>query len=566
MNPPYYVDKDIRRVPMAIFDIILFAVVFAFLVFALVAKIKKITFKYGFFLYLTPLILSLIHLLVCGLNLFLIPLMLGAVFIILLYPARKRWWTFIPVFLLSAVFAASSLALPAMENMQNYASFSYTDSFARLNTYFRDTYPLAAHKEIDFTAKYTEFLPLFEAAEKNGDKKAYYDAICAYIASFHDSHIASAPAEAFLGLRFTLGEIVSWRDGDFGGDLGFSVLRADDGRALAIAVDGNGAAYAAGIRNGTEILLIDGKTPAEAASAIPLVFAPQGGADATNRLLMQYMMLGRCPVGKEAAIAFLADDGSTSQISITALEKDFDSLNETFSTVLRAEPATADDLYSFTMLEDSTAYMRIATMMYDDEPAMLERIESDLATLAKSGAANLIIDLRQNGGGEDTFGAALKGFFTDQEDFYLTESELDSETGELTSENTIRVTPNASGFTGKIIILVNTGSASAAEGFAYNMAELPNVSVAGMMGTNGSFGTISDGFVLMPDNFLVLFPRIACVEEDGHVMIDADANGNGGVKPDIKIPISEDAVHALFDEKKDYELDYVLSWLAGTVE
>jgi carboxyl-terminal processing protease len=98
------------------------------------------------------------------------------------------------------------------------------------------------------------------------------------------------------------------------------------------------------------------------------------------------------------------------------------------------------------------------------------------------------------------------------------------------------------------------------------MAELPNVSIAGMMGTNGSFGTISDGFVLMPENFLVIFPRIACVEEDGRVMIDTDASGIGGVKPDIKIPIGEDAVHALFDEKKDYELDYVLSWLDGTAE
>jgi len=566
MNPPYDAVKEIRRIPMAIFDIILFAIVFAFLGFALVTRIKKITLKYGFFLYLVPTVLSLIHLLVCGMNLFLIPLMLGAVFVILLYPARKRWWTFIPVFLLSGILAAASIVLPAMENMQNYASFSYTESFARLNAYFADTYPLADYKEVNYDEKYAEFLPLFQEAEKTGDKKAYFDALSAYIASFHDSHIAAAPAEAFLGMNLTLGEFVSWRNEDFGGDLGFSVIRADDGRALAIAVDENGTAYTAGLRNGTEITMIDGKSPDEAASTISLFFAPQGGADSSNRLLMQYMMLGRCPVGKEVSVSFLADDGSTSEISVTAQEKTFDTLNETFDTVLRAEPATAGELYSFSMLDDSTAYMRIATMMYDDEPAVLAQIESDLASLVKNKGENLIIDLRRNGGGEDTFGAKLKGLFTDQEDFYLSESELDSKTGELAVENTIRVTPNASGFTGRIIILVNTGSASAAEGFAYNMAELPNVSVAGMMGTNGSFGTITDGFVLMSDNFLVIFPRIACVEEDGRVMIDTDASGNGGVEPDIKIPVNEDAVHALFDGKKDYELDYVLSWLAGTVE
>ena len=566
MEAPYYADIDIRRVPMAVFDIVLFAVVFAFLAFALTAKIRKITFKYGFFLYLVPMFVSILHLIICGVNLFLIPLMTGAVFMILLYPASRRWRIFIPVFVLSVVFAASPLVLAAAQNIQNYASMSYTDSFARLNTYFKNTYPLADYKEIGFDEKYAEFLPLFEEAEKAGDKKAYFDALNRYIASFHDSHMVTAPAEAFLGLQFTLGELVSWRDGDFGGDLGFSVLRADDGRALAIAVDENGAAYRAGLRNGDEILSMDGESPEEAASSIPLVFAPQGAADSSNRLLMQYLMLGRCPAGKEVSISFRTADGNTSEFLLKSEEKDFDSLNDTFNTILRAEPETADDLYSFSMLDERTAYMRIATMMYDDEQAVLAKIESDLKTLAEKGGKNLIIDLRQNGGGEDTFGAKLKGFFTDKEDFYLTETELNGKTRELEAENTICVTPNPMGFKGQIILLVNTGSASAAEGFAYNMAELPNVSIAGMMGTNGSFGTISDGFVLMPENFLVIFPKIACVEADGRVMIDTDASGIGGVKPDIRIPIGEDAVHALFDEKKDYELDYVLSWLDGTVE
>lgn len=548
---------------MAAFDMILFTVVFAFLVFALILRIKKINFKYGFLLYLVPVIVSVLHLIVCGVNLFLVPLMAGAVFAFLLYPARKRLWTFIPVFILAVIFSAASIVLPATQKMQNYASRSYTDSFAQLNAYFRDTYPLADYKEIDFDEKYAEFMPLFRAAEESGDKKAYFDALSAYIASFHDSHIVTAPAEAFIGLRFSLGDLVSWRDSDFGGDLGFSVLRADDGRALAIAVDENGVAYKAGLRNGFEILAIDGQSPVEAASAIPLVFAPQGAADSSNRLLMQCLMLGRCPVGKEVPVSFLKDDGSTCEIHITAAAKTFDSLKETYITVLHAQPDTSGGQYSFSMLDDRTAYMRISTMMFDDQQTMLDQIESDLELLVKNGGENLIIDLRENSGGEDTFGASLKGLFTDKEDFYLTETELDSKTGELVPENTIRVTPNASGFKGQIVILVNTGSVSAAEGFAYNMAELPNVSIAGMSGTNGSFGTISDGFVLMPENYLVLFPRIACVEEDGRVMIDADANGVGGVKPDIKIPIGEDAVHALFDEKKDYELDYVLKWLGA---
>jgi C-terminal processing protease CtpA/Prc len=81
---------------------------------------------------------------------------------------------------------------------------------------------------------------------------------------------------------------------------------------------------------------------------------------------------------------------------------------------------------------------------------VLAKIESDLKTLAENGGKNLIIDLRQNGGGEDTFGARLKGFFTDKEDFYLTETELNGKTHELEAENTIRVTPNPMDLTGRL--------------------------------------------------------------------------------------------------------------------
>lgn len=37
---------------------------------------------------------------------------------------------------------------------------------------------------------------------------------------------------------------------------------------------------------------------------------------------------------------------------------------------------------------------------------------------------------------------------------------------------------------------MNSDCISAGEGFAYNMAKLPQVTVVGMTGTNGSFGTI----------------------------------------------------------------------------
>lgn len=549
---------------MAIIDLVLFILVFGVLLFVIVAKIKKIAFRADIWIYLAPLLFSVIHLLVCGLNYFLIPVMVSTVFILLLHPARKRWFAFIPAALVSLVLAAASIAIPASENMQNYASLSYVESFNKLNSYFEQVYPLADHKKIGFESKYEEYLPLFEASQRNNDKKAYYQALNAYFESFSDAHIAVAPADAFLGLSFSAGEFVGWRKSDFGGDLGFSAIYTDDGRSLAVAVDENSNAYSAGLRDGDEIITYNGFKTQGVASEIPMNFAPQGSADTDNRLILQHMMLGRCPVGKSVTITFSNLDGNLTETTLIAVEKDFDALNETFDTVLRAEPETVEDLYSFNLLENQTAYMRIATMQYENEEAILTQIEKDLASFALTDGEDLIIDLRQNGGGEDTFGAKLKGLFTDHEDFYLTACVLEQQTKQLKAMNTITVEPKTAGFNGRIIILVNAGSASAAEGFAYNMGELPNVAIAGMMGSNGSFGTINDGFVLLPDNLVLIFPSIACVDENGLVMIDTDASGYGGVKPEIKIPLDDAAIESLFSQHIDYELNYVLDYLKTT--
>ena len=546
---------------MNFFDLILFLLVFAVFLFAIISKIKKISFRADFLIYLAPLVFSIVHLIVCGLNYFLIPVMISTVFIPLLYPAKKRWLSFVPVALLSAVLALASVLLPVSENMQNYASFSYVDSFNKLNTYLENVYPLADHKKVDFSMKYTQFLPQFEAAQRNQDKKAYFQALSDYIASFSDAHMVSYPADVFLGLSFSKEEFLGWRESDLGGDLGFATIRTDDGRAVAVAVDENSDVYAAGLRVGNEILTVDGREIAEVAQEIPMVFAPQGSADAANRLILQHMMIGRCPVGNRVTITFSKEDGSVVEATLVAVQKDYNALKETFDTLLQAEPETVEDLYSFQVLESQTGYMRIGTMEYEDEAVILKQVEEDLANFANGGGENLILDVRQNGGGEDTFGAKLKGLFTDKKDFYLTESVLDQKTGQLVAESTITVEPKFAGFDGQIIILVNAGSASAAEGFAYNMAELSNVSVAGMMGSNGSFGTMTDGFVLLPDNFLLIFPKIACVDENGRVMIDADASGFGGVKPDIKIPIDDAAIDSLFVQHVDYELNFVLEYL-----
>ena len=65
----------------------------------------------------------------------------------------------------------------------------------------------------------------------------------------------------------------------------------------------------------------------------------------------------------------------------------------------------------------------------------------------------------------------------------------------------------------------------------------------------------------MPGNILISIPSIACGVEKNSVIIDSDNKKDGGIKLDIKIPINEDTIIKIFDEKIDYEIEYILNYL-----
>ena len=56
--------------------------------------------------------------------------------------------------------------------------------------------------------------------------------------------------------------------------------------------------------------------------------------------------------------------------------------------------------------------------------------------------------------------------------------------------------------------------------------------------------------------------QVACLDEDGTVMIDSRYNGTGGIKPEIVIPVDQKAVGEIFEKDYDYELEYLLTFLA----
>lgn len=229
-------------------------------------------------------------------------------------------------------------------------------------------------------------------------------------------------------------------------------------------------------------------------------------------------------------------------------------LYQTIGLFLQKEAAETEDI-TYCTLKNSIGYLKVSGMGADYEE-IRSQIKDYIIQMKQDQINSLIIDVRNNSGGADEAGVIIAEQFATEDMFYLKETTYDAALGEYIENRTLQMDAKAS-IDVPVYILVNSNCISAGEGFVYNMAKLSNVTIVGIQGTNGSFGTI-DGVDIMPEGMMGVFPSIACLDEDGTVMIDSKYHGTGGIKPEIVIPVDQKAVGEIFEEDCDYELEYLL--------
>ena len=83
----------------------------------------------------------------------------------------------------------------------DYSDQSYSDAFNSLVDLLTKEYAFTEYKEIDWEAKRTEFLPLFEAAATDEDARAYQRALRDFGWSIPDGHVKAAPLLARITSR-----------------------------------------------------------------------------------------------------------------------------------------------------------------------------------------------------------------------------------------------------------------------------------------------------------------------------------------------------------------------------
>jgi carboxyl-terminal processing protease len=91
---------------------------------------------------------------------------------------------------------------------------------------------------------------------------------------------------------------------------------------------------------------------------------------------------------------------------------------------------------------------------------------------------------------------------------------------------------------------------------------LPEGHVVGVYGTHGSFGMCC-GTVRLPGDAEVLFPTGQAHDADHQVLLEGNQDLQGGVAPDIRVPLTRETVYAMFVEGEDVVLQRALEALQG---
>ena len=509
-----------------------------------------------------------------GPELSLLPLYLGAVIAGLGFFTEKK--TARQKLVVSGA-AVMLLTFPVCLLNPRYRTKDYTGDFEKGFAAMREHYVLAEHKGIDWDALYAKYLPKFEQAETDRSASENYLAWAAFTGEFHDGHVnyVTDTDDINRAVREMLGN-----------DYGLVVMRCADGTFAAVCCDDSLAEQ--GIKNGTVITKWDGKSPDAVSKeapayglnfftydknteTIPVQF--DSFPDIDNELFWSAVFCAG--IGGDSVTVTYLDESGAEQTAVLAKCGDyFDRLENAQKGIDRG--VDAGNL-QWKKLNDTTACLRIKSMSYDsktytssDENAfdeMKDEIRSTILQYQEQGVKDVIIDIRSNSGGSGSMVMGLAEMFAPKgEHFYVSCGAWDDaakcwatdENGNYVQDEVMTYQGEQLLGDGRVILLVNYASVSAADHLTHLLRGLENVTVMGFTEPNGSAQAV--GGIEM-ENGSLQFSNCVMLDEDGSIFIDSGKDRQSGSDADIIVPFDSEAIHALFDEKRDYVLEQALAML-----
>jgi carboxyl-terminal processing protease len=452
-------------------------------------------------------------------------------------------------------------------------ALSWSQAFDRLYDKISREYAFTDFKGIDWQQLRSTYRPKIVAAEKAGDKSAYYLALREFLYSIPDGHVALTDPENGFGV-----DSLGVAQGQVGGGFGFTVAILGDGRLIADRVEADGPAAGEGMRVGAEILEWEGLSATEALRANSVLWATVPPATAEDTKYQQARFLVRSPVGAKRRCSFRNPGGSSTSARLVAIDDGMLPLRSTQKLSPMFFGEFPESMVETRTLEGGVGYVKIhaegdlGAKHPGDHTPTTAQFDRAIESFVAAEAPGLIVDLRGNAGGADGMSAAFLGHFYARKTLYEYQNWYDdaagrmriglpdADTGEVTSGGGLYIQPEKVRFAGPVTALVDNGCISSGEGVAMGIGRLENGSVIGFRGTNGSFGLVMGEMVVMPESFGVRYPVGQSLDAEKAVQLDS-RDWVGGVAPSLPVPSTEANVLAAASGR-DVELDYALRHIA----
>lgn len=427
---------------------------------------------------------------------------------------------------------------PDSAAMDDFSQMSYSEAFDAMIEKMRKEYAFTEYKAIDWDAKIEEFRPRFVEAEENDDAYAYLTALREFSWSIPDGHVSGPSMIEDFQLATA-------------GGVGLAVRDVDDGRTIVNFVTPGGPAEEAGIELGAEIVTVNGMPVDDAIDQAVAWSAPFSTAHAERLQKLRYVL--RAPIDSEFEITYQnpnADEPETVTLTTVPERESF-----SFSSFNRGRDGFELPVEYELLEESGYAYAKIYSFA-DNDLLSVQLWERMMQTLNQSGVPGLIIDMRQNEGGNGFLSNQMAAYFFDEELPLGNTGYYDEELDDFFfDERTIRTFyPPDEGlrFGGKVAVLIGPNCNSACEFFTYAMTREDRAAIIGQYPTAGLGGSV-DQF-RMPEDELFQFTIGRGVDENGEIHIEGK-----GVPPTVQVPVTEETLLG----EGDPVLDAAIGWLNG---
>ena len=238
----------------------------------------------------------------------------------------------------------------------------------------------------------------------------------------------------------------------------------DNGKVLVSLVLENSPAAKSGIKLGAEIVAWDGKTGKEAFDQT--TWSENNMATDEVKRFNQGRFMARAPIGKEIQVEYRNwGESETIRTKLTAFDDQFETLKKTKIKFTQADLDASP--IEGKILDNGYGYVKIKHFLPNSNVTSPEESLADLLKMFQDGhAKGLVIDLRNNPGGEDQLAADLAGFFVKEMKHYEYVSYYNRYTGkfELNRNEVVKVKPAKPYYDGAVAILINSSTEAQEKG------------------------------------------------------------------------------------------------------